>query len=475
MTSPVRWPAVFTVLRLHTTLASSVMLAAVCAADLRWGASSTVALLYVPIVVAGLAASDARRAIWLAGVATLLTLVPLVPFATAAPAEIGAFLADRVLTIVVLWITALGVTMYRVSIDRHEQSLRDLEDIKQALDQSAIVAVTDVHGRIKFVNEKFCEISKYRRDELLGQDHRILNSGFHSREFIRDLWVTIASGRVWRGEIRNRAKDGSLYWVDTTIVPFLDARGKPWQYMAIRYDITARKAQEQRLRDQAALAAIGEFAAVVAHEVRNPLAGIRNGIQLIAVELPTASDNASLAGDIVDRIDGLNAVIEDLLAFARPREVRPSALNVRFFLANTIAAFRQDPAMREVDVMLDAPEELVIDADPDQLRLVFTNLLVNAGQAMAGRGRVEIAATWVPDEGCVFTVRDHGPGMDTATRDRAFEPFFTTKRRGTGLGLPTVKRVVEAHHGTVTLEAATSGGTTARVTLPSRQPVRALA
>jgi PAS domain S-box-containing protein len=341
-----------------------------------------------------------------------------------------------------------------------------LADFKRALDHAAIVATTDVTGRITYVNDTFCKISGYSREELLGQDHRIVNSSYHPKEFIRELWRTIASGRVWQGELRNRAKDGHIYWVDTTIVPFLNEKGKPYQYIAIRSDITARKLAEEKLAQQAALARVGQMAAVVAHEVRNPLAGIKGAVQVLMSRRAPGDSEIPVMRDIVGRIDSLSELINDLMLYARPRPPRLSHIELRPLLSDAVTIVRRDPLAQSIDITIEG-DDVSASVDDELIRATVLNLVLNAAQAMAGHGRIALKLGRSGDFATI-EVRDSGPGIPPDIRERVFEPFFTTKARGGGLGLPIARRTAELHGGSLSLECPANGGTVVTLLLPIR-------
>ena len=443
------------------------------------GVSSEIAVagLYTIAMLLTSRASDPRSSYLLALLATALFLAHAALDGGNPPA-LGV--GHRAALVGVFWMVAFFIVRYRRERDARrgaldartemQQALREAgkahDDIKYALDQSAIVATTNVRGDITYVNDKFCQISGYTRDELLGNNHRILNSGLHPVEFFKEMYATVSGGRVWRGEIRNRAKDGSLYWVDTTIVPSLDDRGRPIQYTSIRYDITDRKRTEAALRDQNALVQLGKMAAVVAHEVRNPLAGIRGALQVIGRRVPPMSQEEGIIREVIARIDTLSEIVQDLLLFARPTQPVLMHVAIATVYRETAALFKADPQMADVAVEW-GPTDAVVSADAQQLKLVLLNLLMNGAQAMRHAGRVSIQtrATETHYEICI---RDEGPGISPEVREHLFEPFFTTRHRGTGLGLVTARRLMEAHGGTLRLECPPDGGTMAVVSLPRR-------
>jgi PAS domain S-box-containing protein len=415
-----------------------------------------VPILYLLPLLLAFLVEHVRTRVVLTMLATLLTAGAVV-----IPAkwdEIWFFgLTNRLFDLGVFWVALV------LSI-RDARTIGELRDLQRALDTASIVAITSRDGIIRHVNDRFCQLSKYSREELIGRDMRILNVGTHTAAFMRDLWTTIAAGHIWHGELHNRAKDGSAYWADTTVVPFLDNRGEPYQYMAIQADITAQKRAEAGLRNQATLARLGEMAAIVAHEVRNPLAGIRAGLQMLERRPSLPAADGLVVRQMVDRLDLLNAHVTDLLQYARPRSPRLDAVAVRPLLDDVARSILRAETYAGVECEIVGPDASVL-GDEVMLHEVFTNLLLNAAQALGGPGTI-VATLRETDDTVDVLVSDSGAGISPALRERVFEPFFTTKRNGTGLGLAIVKQLVELHGGEIAILAEASEGTTMRIRLP---------
>ena len=372
------------------------------------------------------------------------------------------------------------------SDDALEKSRKELADIKFALDQSTIVAITDQRGIINYVNDQFCRISKYSRDELLGQDHRIINSGYHSKEFIRELWTTIAAGQVWKGELRNRAKDNTIYWVDTTIVPFLNSEGKPYQYVAVRHDITQRKLAEEQVLKQAAelqraaqLSFVGELAAGLAHEIKNPLAGIQGAVDILIRRRDKNDPEREALEGMRHEVQRIDNTVRTLLDKARPRlvSVRETSLTEVVRQAVNVASAQASGATGDkVTLEFDLPDDpITVRIDPAQIEDAVLNLIINAIEATGEEGTVRIGV-YRREEGpsgeaeAVVEISDNGCGVSDENLTRIFNPFFTTRTGGTGLGLPAVRRIARAHGGAVEVNSTVGIGSTFTLHLPVSPP-----
>ncbi|WP_053363774.1 PAS domain S-box protein [Bacillus sp. FJAT-27251] len=348
-----------------------------------------------------------------------------------------------------------------------KDSLKEVSDYKFAIDQAAIVAFTDEKGIIKSVNDKFVEISKYSREELIGQDHRLLNSGFHPKEFFKDLWKTIGSGKVWKGEIRNRAKDGSYYWVDTTIVPFLKENGKPYQYLAIRNDITERKKTEEMLHRQDKLAAVGQLAAGVAHEIRNPLTSMKGYAEFLQLD-EEDPQRREFIDIILDEIDRVNNIVEEFMLLAKPKAVELEERNIVPILGNTVSLLEFEARKRNVKLHFDFNEDIVqIECDENRLKQVFLNFIKNGIEAMPAGGDLFVRAN-VAGSNVEISIQDTGVGIPPETLKKIGEPFYTTKKNGNGLGLMVSFKIIESHNGKVYIESEQNKGTTFKILLPAK-------
>jgi PAS domain S-box-containing protein len=366
------------------------------------------------------------------------------------------------------------------------KSLREISDYKFALDQSSIVAITDQKGCITYVNDNFCTISKYTREELLGQDHRIINSGFHPAAFIRHLWITIANGRIWKGELKNKAKDGTFYWVDTTIVPFLDEKGKPYQYIAIRSDITSRKQAEaalqmlnEELEERVSLRTnqlevankeLESFSYSVSHDLRAPLRGIIGYTSMLEEDYAPHLDAEGLRITSIIKRNTLKMghLIDGLLMFSRMtrQDIMKTGLDMGKMVQEIIE--EQSPASKADWDLHTLP---IVKGDYNTVRQVWINLISNAVKYSANHQHPHIEiGSFIQDHQTVFYVKDNGVGFDNKYRDKLFKVFQRLHSydqfEGTGVGLALVEKIISKHGGNVWAEAMLDKGATFYFSLP---------
>jgi two-component system sensor kinase FixL len=293
---------------------------------------------------------------------------------------------------------------------------------------------------------------------LMPSPYREEHDSYLTRYLATGRAKIIGMGR----EVQGRRKDGTTFPLHLSVGQ-TTVQGER-RFTGIVHDLSNRVRLEEQVREQATLAKLGEMAAVIAHEVKNPLAGIRGAMQVIASRLPPEGATPQILKEIIGRIDALDQMMKDLLLFARPPKPRRVRTDVTPLVEGTVELLVQDPAMSGLEIEVGGSSPAV-SGDPDMLRIVFQNLMINSAHAMQGKGKIRIAVGSV-DSTCQIAFIDDGPGIPADIREKIFTPFFTTKSRGSGLGLPTTKRLIEAHDGRVAISCPAAGGTTVVVELP---------
>ena len=349
-----------------------------------------------------------------------------------------------------------------------ENRLRGSEERWRAIVESAVdaIIVIDGRGRIEAFNPAAVRLFGYPDGDVIGKNVSLLMPSPYRDE--HDAYLNryqregnariIGIGR----EVDGRHRDGTIVRLHLSVGEMLVAGEK--KFVGMLHDLTARKRMEQQLSEQQSLAKIGEMAAVLAHEIRNPLAGIRGAMQVMAARYEPGSKEGMVTKEIIARVDTLSELMQDLLLYARPPKPRPAPVDLKRLIQTIVELLSRDPDVSGMQVSVEGSAPLA-HADPELLKIVFQNLLINGAHAMAGRGELHVRLTGNGQLSSVaFT--DHGPGIPADIRDKIFTPFFTTKVRGTGLGLPTARRLVEAQGGTIAVECPPDGGTTVLVQVP---------
>jgi len=397
------------------------------------------------------------------------------------------------LIIMLLLITYVGKIIWQrvATTKKLRQALRTVETQQSALNEHAIVAVLDTSGVITYANDKFCTISGYHKEELHGEHYSIVHSNQHSKAFIETLWDTISQGKIWHNTTHNKAKDGDDYWVDTTIVPFVDDDKKPYQYVSIGTDIShiIKQEQEQRvnlkkLEHAQRLESLGLLAGGIAHDFNNLLTAILGNISLIDRDLNPNHPMKDNVNRVIKASERAANLCRQMLAYSGKGHfvIQPTDLSelVKEMVELLLVSIDNNVVIKyELDDNL--PK---IDADIAQIQQVVMNLITNANEAMEGKdGVLSIATGWLyadqpylnniimaadlAEGNYVYLeVSDNGCGMDQKTIRKIFEPFFTTKFAGRGLGMSALQGIVRGHKGAITVYSELGRGTTFKILIP---------
>jgi len=366
-----------------------------------------------------------------------------------------------------------------------KETINELNFQKLALDEHAIVSITDKKGNITYVNDKFCQISGYKEDELIGKNHRVLKSDEHSDEFFENLWKTIVRGKTWQGEVKNFKKDGGYYWVNATIVPFLDEDKKPFKYISIRTDITNRKKVEEDLIEskkeaESANRIKSDFLANMSHELRTPLNGVL-GMAHIAYENEKDEKQKAYLEKINSSANILLKIINDLLDYSKIEagklSIENSSFNIDTLLQNVADLLSVKAYEKDLELIFNRDMQIPKTIIGDSLRLsqVLVNILGNSIKfTEKGEVSLEIKIENKDENSSflLFIICDTGIGMGEETLNTIFNSFTqadaSTSRKygGTGLGLTITKNLIELMDGKIFVESKLGIGSKFIVKIP---------